>query len=127
MKNKRFASKITIVALAMILVQAILVGCAGKSKVREEIYEGTQKYISVFEAHKNDNYSEPTKEEMDAYIEFVNISKKDATPEEKEVLDILGDVFIAYSTDVSEVAKGEKAILFDEKAKELKALLEEYK
>lgn len=127
MKQRKVTSKIIVLMITMMLVPALIAGCAGKSKVRTEVYEGTLKYIGIFEAHKNDNYSETTKEEMDQYIEFINNSKKNSTEEEREILDKLGDVMIAYSTDSSEVAKGEKPILFDEKAKELKTLLEQYK
>lgn len=127
MKHRNLIVRAITSILTVVLISALFVGCAGKSKVSEEVYEGTQKYIGIFEAHKNDNYSKPTKEEMDQYIEFVNTSKKDATPEEKEILDMLGDVMIAYSTDASEVSKGGEPILFDEKLQELKTLLEQYK
>ncbi|QGU94356.1 hypothetical protein GOM49_03880 [Clostridium bovifaecis] len=127
MKQRKFTSKVIVLMITMMLVPTLIAGCSSKSKIRKEVYEGTLKHIGVFESHKNDNYSEPTKEEMNQYIEFINNSKKNSTEEEREIFDKLGDVMIAYSTDSSEVAKGEKPILFDEKVKELKTLLEQYK
>jgi hypothetical protein len=126
MKSNKITSKVTAILLTIMIVPALLIGC-GSSKVSKEVQEGTLKYINVFETHKKDNYSQPTKQEMDEYVEFVNSSMAKATPEEKEVLNKLGDVMIAFSTDASEVANGEKPILYDEKAKELNTLLEQYK
>ena len=126
MKSNKITSKVVAVLLAIMILPVLLMGC-GSTKVSKEVREGTQKYINIFETHKKDNYSEPTKQEMNEYIEFVNSSKAKATPEEKEVLNKLGDVMLAYSTDSSEVSKGGKPILFDEKVKELNTLLEQYK
>jgi hypothetical protein len=126
MKSNKITSKVVAVLLAIMILPVLLMGC-GSTKVSKEVREGTLKYINIFETHKKDNYSEPTKQEMNEYIEFVNSSKAKATPEEKEVLNKLGDVMLAYSTDSSEVSKGGKPILFDEKVKELKTLLEQYK
>lgn len=126
MKSNKIISKVVAVLLAIMILPVLLMGC-GSTKVSKEVREGTLKYINIFETHKKDNYSEPTKQEMNEYIEFVNSSKAKATPEEKEVLNKLGDVMLAYSTDSSEVSKGGKPILFDEKVKELNALLEQYK
>ena len=126
MKSNKITSKVVAVLLAIMILPVLLMGC-GSTKVSKEVREGTLKYINIFETHKKDNYSEPTKQEMNEYIEFVNSSKAKATPEEKEVLNKLGDVMLAYSTDSSEVSKGGKPILFDEKVKELNTLLEQYK
>lgn len=123
---KKITSKITVALLVMIIVPAILIGCGNKSKVSKEVNEGCIKFINVFDGHKKDNYSETTKEEMDEYVKFVNEHKKNNTEEEKEILDMLGDVMIAYSTDSSEVSKGEKPILYDAKKKEFMELLNKY-
>lgn len=125
MKFSKVTSRFIATVLTIIIISILLVGC-GNSKVSKEVREGTLKYINIFETHKKDNYSEPTKQEMDEYIEFVNSSMAKASLEEKEILDKLSDIMIAYSTDSSEVAKGEKPILFDEKVKELNKLLEQY-
>lgn len=123
---KKITSKITVALLAMIIVPVILIGCGNKSKVSKEVNEGCIKFINIFDSHKKDNYSYPDKGEMDEYVKFVMEHNKKNTQEEKEILDMLGDVMTAYSTDSSEVSKGKKPILYDSKKKEFMELVNKY-
>lgn len=126
MKLNKLAVKVSAVILTMVFSIALLAGCGSTPKVSKEVNDGCLKFVDIFDAHKKDKYSTATSKELDDYVTFINGHKDKATAEEKEVLDKLGDVMEAYSTDSSEVAKGRKPVLFDQKEKDLKDLLQKY-
>lgn len=132
MKYSKSQSKIfksfTAILLVMVLVPALLIACTSKPKLSKTVLDGTNKWVSVFEKHKSDKYSELTATEMNDYIAFMSTNKDKGTAEETDVVNKLGDVMEAYSMDSSEFSKDPKAVpvQFTQKDKILKDLIQKY-
>jgi len=112
-----------IIVIGVMLMSIFMFGCSNSPKnVSDEIYTGSVKWVSYFEALKESGKSAEDKNTLE-WAEFCNNNGKEETPEERLVLDSLTSIGITYASETTGEKDSNIKNTYDYKVAELKKTL----